>query len=786
MNQNLWRSLGSFILRKRWAVLVGALLFTVLMAILATQVKLRYDFASMLPATNPAMVEYQAFKQKFGEDGNVIVIGYQSDSLFTQNNLAQWYNLGEQIKALQGIEEVVSVVRCLNLTRADSSGKLVTQRFIDAVPTSPAQADSLAYAINTMRFYHGTLIDSSGTATLMAVSMRKDFLDSHRRIALTDSIAHYISAAEPKLGSPLHISGMPYIRSVLSSLVSTELRWFLLGSAILAALLMYAFFRSLKVVALTAVVVGMAVVWCFGIMRLLGFDITILTGIIPPLLVIIGVANCIFLLNRYQQGIRAHGSRALALARMVEKVGMATMFTNLTTACGFATFAVLKSEVLRQFGIVAACSIAGLFVLSLFVVPVLLSFLTLPKPKHLRHLDRTSSNAVISALVATVLSHRTKTYTVFATLTILAALGMTRLHATGNLVDDFPHQHKVMTDLRFFEETFGGVMPFEVEIDALAPGKALTSATINRVEQLAEAIEARPEFARALSVNEGLKFARQAYYNGLPDMYGLPISSERAFILKSAERSMKGGMARPFIDSTRQVLRISSPVRDVGTLEMQRLVDEIGAEADSLFPSDNYKVRLTGTAVVFMKGMQYMVRNLAQSLALAIVLIMLLLAFMFRSWRMVAVSLVPNIIPLLVTAGLMGWLDIAIKPSTVLVFSIAFGISVDDTVHFLAKYRQELSFNNWDIKRSVILALREVGLSMIYTSVVLFFGFSIFTFSQFGGTKALGLLVSITLFVAMFSNLLLLPSLLLTFERALTTQQFSDNSAAIAEADTTE
>lgn len=760
--------------------------FTALMAYLATQVKLRYDFASMLPANDPAMVEYRAFKQKFGEDGNVLVIGYKSDHLFSQKNLAEWHRLGEQVRALQGIEEVVSVVRCLNLVRADSTGKLVTQRFIQSSPANRAEADSVATTINNFRFYHGTLLDSSQTATLMAVTIRKDFLDSRKRIALTDSIVSLIKVAEPKLGAHLHISGMPYIRSVLTSLVSNELRWFLLGSAVLAAVLMYAFFRSLKVVALTSVVVGMAVVWCFGIMRVLGYDITILTGIIPPLLVIIGVANCIFLLNRYQQGVRVHGSRALALARMVERVGLATMFTNLTTACGFATFAILKSEVLRQFGIVAALSIAGLFVLSLFLVPVLLSFLKLPKPRHLRHLDRTWSNTLIGAIVATVLSHRTKIYGVFALLTLLAAMGLGRLRATGNLVDDFPHHHPVMTDLRFFEENFGGVMPFEVEVDALAPGKALTPATIAKVEQLAEAIQVRPEFARALSVNEGLKFARQAYYNGLPEMYGLPTSSERAFILKAAERNMKGGMARPFIDSARQVLRLSSPMHDVGTLEMQRLVNEITAQADSIFPTENYKVRLTGTAVVFMKGMQYMVRNLAQSLALAVVLIMLLMALMFRSWRMVAVSLVPNLIPLLVTAGLMGWLNIAIKPSTVLVFSIAFGISVDDTVHFLAKYRQELALNNWDIKRSVILALREVGLSMIYTSVVLFFGFSIFTFSQFGGTQALGLLVSITLFVAMFSNLLLLPGLLLTFERALTTQQFSDNLAAIAEADTAE
>jgi predicted RND superfamily exporter protein len=204
---------------------------------------------------------------------------------------------------------------------------------------------------------------------------------------------------------------------------------------------------------------------------------------------------------------------------------------------------------------------------------------------------------------------------------------------------------------------------------------------------------------------------------------------------------------------------------------MERIEENLQTKINKVFPAENYSVIMTGKALVFQKGTTYLVKNLAISLSLAIFLIALFMAYMFRSLRMILVSLIPNVLPLVITAGLMGYLGVPIKPSTILVFSIAFGISVDDTIHFLAKYRQELKANNWRIKKSVYAALRETGVSMFYTSIVLFFGFSVFTISSFGGTVALGALVSATLLFAMLSNLLLLPSLLLSLERNIANKE---------------
>jgi predicted RND superfamily exporter protein len=430
---------------------------------------------------------------------------------------------------------------------------------------------------------------------------------------------------------------------------------------------------------------------------------------------------------------------------------------------------------MREFGVVASVSIMFIFVLSLLLVPIVFSFLKEPKARHVKHLDRKYSQVFVSRIVELVLSYRTRVYWFFGIVVVVGIYGITLITSNGNIVDDFPKDSPVLTDLAFFEKHFNGVMPFEIQIDALKPDKAISPATLKRIDKLQEAISAYPQFSRAVSMAEVVKSLKQAYYGGMRSKYSLPNGAERGFILSYASNQGTGNsseLLNSFIDSTKQITRVSFQMKDVGTDEMDRLLAEIRPKVDSIFNPDQYKTLLTGTSVVYLRGTDYLVKNLFVSLSIAVVLIALMMAYMFRSWRMVAVSLIPNIIPLIITGALMGFLGITIKPSTILVFSIAFGISVDDTIHFLAKYRQELEVNNWRIKRSVILALHEVGLSMAYTSIVLFFGFSIFNLSTFGGTKALGMLVSITLLVAMFSNLILLPSLLLTLERSLTTKYF--------------
>lgn len=334
------------------------------------------------------------------------------------------------------------------------------------------------------------------------------------------------------------------------------------------------------------------------------------------------------------------------------------------------------------------------------------------------------------------------------------------------MVDDIPENDPIYKDLKFFESNFDGLMPLEILIDTKKPGGVMQPATFAKLNQLDKSFSEYSELSPSLSLLSLLKFSKQAFYNGDKDYYSLPNNREQNFILQYAKMDGNDvGLLHSFIDSSKQVTRVSIRMKDVGTKRMEELYSEFKVAIDSIFPADKYEVVVTGSSVTSFKGTQYLVKNLFSSLALAIILISSFMAIMFSSWRMVILSLVPNIIPLIFTAAIMGFTGIPIKASTILVFNIAFGISVDSAIHFLNKYRQELSATSGDIRQSVVLSLRETGVSMIYTVVVLFFGFGIFSLSGFGGTVAMGVLVSLTLLVAVTSNLILLPSLLTGLEK---------------------
>jgi len=417
----------------------------------------------------------------------------------------------------------------------------------------------------------------------------------------------------------------------------------------------------------------------------------------------------------------------------------------------------------------------GLFVLSLLLIPIIFSFISPPSSKHVSHLDSKFVSRIINKLIDITQHHRKTVY--ISTMIIVAAgiYGITLIKSSGYMVDDIPKSDPIYTDLRFFENNFDGLMPLEIMVDTKKPHGVMQMTTFNKMNQLEQKLEKYPELSPSLSLLNLLKFSKQAFYNGKEKYYSLPNNREKNFILQYASTGeANAGLLHSFIDSSQQVTRISIRMKDVGTKRMEQLYTDLQADIDSIFTSDKYNVTVTGSSITFFKGTEYLLKNLFTSLALAILLISSFMAIMFSSWRMVVLSLIPNVVPLIFTAAIMGYSGIPIKASTILVFSIAFGISVDNTIHFLAKYRQELKATGWDIRQSVVLALKETGVSMLYTSVVLFFGFGIFALSSFGGTVAMGVLVSLTLLVAVTSNLILLPSLLSSLERLTTTKSFEE------------
>lgn len=771
----MWLKVSRYILRNRILLLILLAGITIFMGYHARQVEMSYEYASLLSKKDKAYNDYQDFIQKFGEEGNIIVVGITDTAFFNFENFNEWRKLCANLSEIEGVENLLTVSNTYNLKKNTTERKFEIEQIFPEEISGQEQLDSLAAIFKGLPFYKQMVYNEKTNVYLLAITVNKDKMLSKEREQLVKSIQKECSLFEGNRGKKLHYSGLPYIRVVNSIKIRKEIFLFSGLALAICIIVLFLFFRSFKAVFFPVVIVLTGVVWSLGMLSLFDYKITLLSGMIPPLLIVIGIPNSIYMLNKFHSEFALHGNKVKALQRVIIKIGNATFLTNLTTASGFATFIITKSDILKQFGIVASLNIMGLFILSLLLIPIIFSFIEPPSARHIKHLDNKLVTKIINALILITRNHRKTVYLTTLVIIGVGIYGITLIRSSGYMVDDIPKSDPIYKDLKYFEDNFHGLMPLEIIVDTRKPGGIMQLTTFNKIDLLEKKIAGYPELSPSLSMLDLLKFSKQAFYNGKESFYKLPNNREKNFILQYASKGEdNANLLHSFLDSSRQITRINIRMKDVGTKKMEELYGNFSADLDSIFPAENYDVTITGSSVTFFKGTQYLLKNLFSSLGLAIFLISLFMALMFSSWRMVLLSLTPNIIPLIFTAAIMGFADIPIKASTILVFSIAFGISVDNTIHFLAKYRQELKATNWDIRQSVILALRETGVSMLYTSVVLFFGFGIFSLSSFGGTVAMGILVSLTLLVAVTSNLILLPSLLTGLQRFTTTRAFKE------------
>jgi len=771
---NFWSVTARLILRNKIAILVGILIITLLFSTQWKHMRFTYTEANLLPDDDPINLTYDNFLKIFGEEGNLIVIGVKDSTLFSVEKLNAWNNLSDSFKTYDAIESVISIKDLQKLVKDTLNEKFTLSPFIkDSISSSKQIAILEDELFNKYPFYDNFLFNNKTKTVRTAIYLKKDIVNtSARKDFILNVLLPKTEAFENDTKLDVRISGMPYVRTLNAQNIVDEIGLFIMAALLVTSLIFFFFFRSLRATFISLIVVCIGVMWTLGIIGALNYEITVLTALIPPLIIVIGIPNCIFLINKYQHEVKLHGNKVKSLQRVITKIGNATLMTNLTTALGFATFILTESKLLKEFGIVASLGIAGIFILCLVIIPIIYSFLPSPKDRHLEHLNKRWIGGFVDWIEHTVKHKRIAIYATSVVLLIASIIGIYKIKVSGSLIEDMPKNAEFFEDIRFFEREFNGIMPLEIMVDTKQKKGVMKLATLKRMNELEELIIETPELSKPISIVGLVKYSKQAYYNGNPSHYQLPTSQESSFILSYAKNSTSNiNLINNFVDSTGQYARITAFMKDIGTDKMERIEEDLQNRIDKVFPKERYNVTMTGKALVFQKGTDYLVDNLIISLALAILLISLFMAFMFRSFRMIIISLIPNLLPLLITAGLMGYLGVPIKPSTILVFSIAFGISVDDTIHFLAKYRQELQANNWKIKTSVYGALRETGVSMFYTSIVLFFGFSVFTISSFGGTVALGALVSATLLFAMLSNLILLPSLLLSLERSIANKE---------------
>ena len=764
---NFWGIVANLILRNRFLIVGGIAVITLLLASQWQYMRFTFTEANLLPSKHPENILYDEFVKTFGEEGNLMVIAIKDERFFERHNFDKWIALNEKIEKYPEVDFTLSTNNVQELVKDDTLKKFVLKPIFD-----PTDYDSLAVEkfkqklLLELPFYKNILYDRERQTIRSAIYLDKKIINTvQRKDFIFKTFIPLITAFEKDSGLDVKISGMPYIRTLNAQNIVDEIGVFVLSAMLLTSLIFFLFFRSFRATFISMFVVLIGVMWAFGILGWLRYEITILTALIPPLIIVIGVPNCIFLINKYQQEVAKHGNKVKSLQRVIMKIGNATLMTNLTTASGFATFILTDSKVLKEFGIVASINIIAIFLLSLLIIPVVYSFMRRPSQKHLKHLNRLYLKEFVKWMENKVRYKRINVYIISIFSLIFGIIGIYQISISGSIIEDMPKKSDFFKDILFFDDEFNGIVPIEIIVDTQRKGGATRLSTLKRIDQLEKIIVDIPELSTPISSVSVIKFIKQAYYNGNPNYYKLPTSQENSFIagyLKNVRESK--GLMENYVDSTAQFNRVTTFMKDIPTERIEEIEEELLKEIDKLFPTDRYQVKLTGKSLLYLKGTHYLSRNLIISLSLAILLIALFMAYMFRSFKMIVISLLPNLLPLIITAGVMGFSGIPLKPSTILVFSIAFGISVDDTIHFLAKYRQELIVNQWKIKTAVYSALRETAVSMFYTSIVLFFGFAVFMSSNFGGTVALGGLISVTLLFAMLANLILLPSLLISLE----------------------
>jgi hypothetical protein len=773
----LWESIARIILNNRILIIISLILATYFFSTHWHKIRFTYTEANLLPNTHEENLKYNSFTSKFGEEGNLIVIGVKDSLLFTLENLNAWNKLSNSFKDLPQVETVIAFGDLQKLIKDKDKRQFYIEPFIEDSISSNAELKSLKDELFFKSpFYDKFLINTKTKSVRTAINLKSSIVNTVKREEFINKVLlPRVNAFEKAHNIDIRISGMPYVRTKYSETIKAELGKFVILAIFVTSLIFYFFFRSLTATVISICTVCIGVMWTLGIIGILEYELTVLTAVIPPLIIVIGMPNCIYLIKKYQHEVNTHGDKSLSLQKVITKIGNATLMTNVTTASGFATFIITNSQLLKEFGTVASLSILSIFIICILVIPIIYSFLPIPGDKHLKHLNKKWIVSLFDWMALTVKTKKIEIYTISIILLAVSIIGIYKIEISGSLIDDLPKNTEFFEDIMFYEKEFNGILPLEIYIDTKRKKAVTKLSTIKKMKVLEDIISEIPELSRPISIVSLVKYSKQAYYNGNPKYYQVPTTQENSFILSYAKNSTSGtdgiDLIKNFVDSTGQYTRITTFMKDIKIERMERIEEKLYYEISKIMPKDRYEVYLTGKAYLFQQGTYFLVKNLILSLSLAIVLISIFMAYMFRNFRMIIISLIPNLLPLLITAGLMGFIGVPIKPSTILIFSIAFGISVDDTIHFLAKYRQELQDNKWQIKKSVYNAIKETGISMFYTSVVLFFGFSVFIVSNFGGTVALGALVSATLLLAMLSNLLLLPSMLLSLERSIANEK---------------
>lgn len=717
-----------------------------------------YEFEDFLPQYDDNAQIFKDFKERFASDNDFLLLALEKKSgIFDSTFLKKVEKIESDIAKLDDVTAVRSILS-MSEFRFMPGGLVVEIPYI--------HLDSLRLDKDSVRIYsHEELVNqfvSENGRSLCLFIKHTDFLSKERSDILSDKLYALLDKAEL---DDYHLIGRVVGQRYYVEKMMSEMMLFISISVILVILFLWIAFRSIWGILLPQVVLYLSAIWVIGSMGLFNEPINILLVLLPSILFVVGMSDVIHLVSKYIDNLRDGMPKNDAVINAVKEIGLATLLTSVTTAIGFISLIVIPVKPIQSFAIFVSLAVVITFIITILTLPAL--FIFSKAPVVAEKYKNPIWHRVLAKTFKWTLRNRKTIPLAFLLVFGVSLFGVTKLESNNFLMDELKDDNPVKMSFNYMDDNYGGIRPFELMIELKNPeqNQFWDKEVLQDFERVQDYLEDEYGVQRLTSLITFLKTANRSFKSGLHSNYKLPENKgDIARFKKQLQRLENGQILRLVVDSTQQFARITGTIPDWGNKKVTAKNDALEIFLKNELKSPYFDVKLTGTAHLLDLNLKTLSYNMMQGLILASVIIAVLMAILYRSFTMTIISLIPNMLPLIVVAGLMGLMGINLKISTAITFTIAFGIAVDDTIHFLSKLKLELSKG-----KTLLRALRTTyittGKAIILTSLVLLAGFFMLILSDFEGTFAMGALVSLSLFVAVVADLMLLPLLLLAFYR---------------------
>jgi len=697
--------------------------------------KLTVDFSleQMFPKNDPQREVYEQFLSEFSREDDLILLTYSGGDPLTRQSVENIANLTEDLEFVDGVESVLSLSNLMD-------GEFFNADLLD-VEWQMRREDIVKHPIFT-----NVVISESGSVGALLVNLDDSIRSQESRALIFLEIDELLSNTKWEW----HEAGIPVLRTRYIELVAQERAIFFPLSFLVVVLILYAVFRQVKGILLPIAGITVALVWVAGIMALLGITVNVVSYLTFNLLMIIGCSNAIHLLIKYHESLGLGFGRKDALDRVITEIGGALFLTSFTTAIGFFSLMMTNIRITQEFGFIVGVGVVIMFMLTIIILPILLSFIALPDKIHIQRLIKGEEFKAAYKLNEWTKGHPYMVIVLTVIVFCTSLVGLYKIDYNISILDDLKPGNELFDDVRFVEENLGGTLPLEIAVDTGVENGITNPTFLSILDNFKKDILSIQGIGAAITIADHLKLINEAIGNGkreLPDNKDEVLS----FLVSYEETS---GLANADYSKA----RISARVVNITSEQAKGIVTQINSFAKKRFTEET-KLTITGSTLLALRTNAHLVKNLTTSFVIAFFIIFLSMVFLFRSLRLSLLSILPNIIPLMVAGGLMGFLGIKLRPSTAMTFSIALGIAVDDTIHFLARFRQEY-LKGLSIPDAVSQTLLTTGKAIISTTIILSLGFVVMVFSEFVPNHEFGMLATIILVVALTGSLVLLPVLI--------------------------